>query len=165
MFSQGLIARAKSALVERAGADVTGSTKFKLKSKKGKVEGKVDMAKERSKIFSQMERYGKILSYHRPKKVRRTEQEQEEAKRIVLNRNRNLQKIEFAVRRRETTYIKLRQLAFEELPTQSLKDAASVPDLTTFPQDTIYILNSPPLEEEEVFGDFMKYGERRPDDL
>lgn len=165
MNSQGLIAKATWSIRERAGAAVTGSTKFKLKGKKGKGEGKVDMAKERSKIFSQMERYGKILSYTPPKKIVRTEAEQEEARKMVLMRNRKLQQQEFEFRRRETVYIKLRQLAFEELPTQSLKDAASKLDYTPYPKDMIGMLLTPPLEEEEIFGDYMAFGDRRPDDL
>lgn len=164
MYAQGLIAQAKGALTKRAGAAVTGATKFKLKGKKGKGEGKVDMAKERSKIFTQMERYGKVLSYPRPKKVVRTEAEQEEARKMVLLRNEKLQEAEFKRRRAETVYIKLRQLAFEELPTQALKDAASKPDYTPLPTEMISILTSPPLEEEQIFGEFMAFGDRRPDD-
>lgn len=165
MYSQGLIAKAKGSLIGRAGPPVTGATKFKLKTKKGKIEAKVDMAKERSKIFSMMERYGKILAYPRPKKPVRTAEEQTEAREMVLMRNRKLQQREFELRRRETTLLKLRQLAFEQLPTQSLKEAAKKVDSTPFPRDFITIVRSPPLEDEEIFGDFMAYGDRRPDDF
>lgn len=163
MLGQGLIARAKWSIMQRA-AEVKGATKFKLKNKKSKTEGKVDMAKERSKVLANLERYGKVLSYPRPKKPVRTEAELVEAREMVLMRNRKLQQREFEMRRRETTYIALRELAFAELPTESLKQAASIPDLTVVPHDFITILNAPPLEEEEVFGSFMRFDSERPED-
>jgi len=163
MLGQGLLVKAKWAMMQRAG-EVKGATKFKLKSKKSKTEGKVDMAKERSKVLSNLERYGKVLSYPRPKKPVRTEEELLEARDMVLMRNRKLQQREFEMRRRETTYIALRELAFAELPTESLKKAASELDLTHFPREFITVLQSPPLEDEEIFGSFMSHGFRRPDD-
>ena len=163
MLGQGLIVKAKWAMMQRAG-EVKGATKFKLKNKKSKTEGKVDMAKERSKVLANLERYGKALSYPKPKKPVRTEAELLEARDMVLMRNKKLQQREFEMRRRETTYLSLRALAFEELPSESLKQAATVPDATPFPRDFITVLQSPPLEEEEVFGPFMAYGTRRPDD-
>lgn len=163
MLGLGLIGKAKWAMMQRAG-EVKGATKFKLKTKKTKTEAKVDMAKERSKVMLNLERYGKTLSYPKPKKPVRTEEEMIEARDMVLMRNKKLQQREFEMRRRETTYVSLRKLAFEELPTESLKKAASLPDVTPFPREFINILEAPPLEEEEIFGSFMAHGNRRPDD-
>ena len=165
MLPLRVIQTAKWSFKDRAGGEVGGMTKFKLKKKKGKTETKVDAAKERAKLISQLERYGKILAYPRPKKPVRTEAEMNEAREMVMMRQKKLYQREFETRRREQNYVKLRQLAFEELPTQSLKDAASRHDETPWPADFIKILNEPPLEEDEIFGEFMTYGVRRTDDL
>lgn len=164
MFSQGVISLAKWSVKTRAGADVKGSTKFKLKKKGAKSEGKVDMAKARAAKLALLERYGKVLAYPRPKKPVRTEEELVEARTQSLIRNKKLQEREFIMRRREQTYIRLRQLAFEELPTELHKQFAEKPDLTPYPRDFITVLAQVPLEEEEIFGTFMTYGSRMADD-
>jgi hypothetical protein len=164
MYGQRLLSVSKWSFKPRAGGDVSGATKFKLKGKGKKNENKVDMAKERSKILAQFERYGKILSYPRPKKPIRTEEELIEARDMVLMRDKKLKEREFILRRREQTYIKLRQLAFEELPTESLKQAAAIHDLTPYPQDFITMLAEPPLEDQEIFGQFMTCDSMQQDD-
>jgi hypothetical protein len=152
MFAQGLLAKSTWSMLERAGADVKGSTRFKLKGKGSKTDVKVDKAKERSKLLDMLERYGKTLSYPRPIKPVQTPEQMEESRRVTLLRHRMLKQREFELLRRETTYIKLRTLAFEELPSESLKKAASVRDETPVPPDFITIWAEPPIEGEEVFG-------------
>lgn len=165
MLPLRVIQTAKWSFKDRYAGEVSGMTKFKLKKKKGKTETKVDAAKERAKLVSQLERYGKILAYPRPKKPIRTEAEMNEAREMVMMRQKKLYEREFESRRREQNYMKLRQLAFEELPTQSLKDAANIPDETPWPADFIKMLAEPPLEDDEIFGEFMTYGVRLAEDL
>lgn len=154
MLSQRLILKSKWSFMERA-AEVSGSTKFQLKGKKGKGEAKVDMAKERSKVMTLLERYGKVLHHPYPKAPVRSEEEVAQAKKMMLMRNRKLQEREFLLRRRETVGIRLRTLAVDELPTESLKAAAALPDLTPFPKDFIFMSDVPPLEDQEIFGQYM----------
>jgi len=131
---------------------VAGATKFQLKKKdKGKADGKEQ--KEKSRLAQWYEKVGKGLRVSYKKPFRNTDQKVEATLMNKMYRRQStlLRRI---MERNENRQAKLRMLAIEELPV-SLQAAARELDLSRLPPEYPMILKEPPLETQEVFGDFM----------
>jgi len=161
IFPRTVLSRGKDPeLTEKPKNVQVGLTKFR----KVKKEKKTDAGRNQASHERKMEEWKRFAAVLNPplKKIERTEEEIEEAKRQTLTYSR--EKLRRANERRydESLKIMLRDLAIEQLPTEELKTKAREVDNAPFPQHMVWATHQPPLEGENIFGDYQKPG-RFPD--
>eukprot|EP01125_Pyxidicula_operculata_P001512 TRINITY_DN11379_c0_g1_i1.p1 TRINITY_DN11379_c0_g1~~TRINITY_DN11379_c0_g1_i1.p1 ORF type:complete len:179 (-),score=43.07 TRINITY_DN11379_c0_g1_i1:57-593(-) len=120
---------------------------------KKKKNDKATGAEQMKKYERKMEEWKFYASVLNPpiKRPERSEAELNEAREMTTLYKRRKMQRDRTMHAAEQRWIKLKQLAFEELP-ENLKDAAQQDDLSELPKHFIVARWDPPVEGENIFG-------------